>query len=150
MDYNDFVGEVQHRIEAGSFGEAVRTTRSVLETLGERLTEGEATDIASPLPTEIDRYLIQVKNEQKYDRDEFIEHVQEKMNYNDIVLLTRYSKPAEVDQAEIVYRIKAVMALLAEEAPGGEIQDLEQQLPEGFEDLFEFVEYENPPWEQQN
>lgn len=148
MDYNDFVGEVQHRIEAGSFGEAVRTTRSVLETLGERLTEGEATDVASPLPTEIDRYLLQVKNEQKYNRDEFIERVQEKMNYNDILLLTRYSKPAEVDQAEVVFRTKAVIALLAEEVPGGEIQDLEQQLPEEFEELFEFIEFENLPWEQ--
>jgi len=62
MNYEEFIGEIQHRIRQGTQREAVRTARSVLETLGERLTEGEATDLASPLPMEIDRYLIQVEN----------------------------------------------------------------------------------------
>ncbi len=53
--YNDFLGTVQHRIEAGTQAEAARTTRAVLETLGERLTVGGATDVAGPLPMEIDR-----------------------------------------------------------------------------------------------
>jgi len=43
-----FIGQVQHRLEYGQFGHAVRTTRAVLTTLGERIQEGEATDLASP------------------------------------------------------------------------------------------------------
>jgi uncharacterized protein (DUF2267 family) len=148
MNYKEFIGEIQHRIESGTFEEAVRTTRAVLETLGERLTEGEATDVASPLPMEIDRYLLQVENEQRYDRDEFIDRVKEKMDYRDMLLLNRYSTPGEVERPEVVYRIKAVLDLLAEEMPGGEIQDLQDQLPEEFDDFFEFLEVEDLPWEQ--
>lgn len=150
MDYSEFTGEVQDRIDAGNQDEAVRTTRAVLETLGERLSQGGATDLASPLPMEIDRYLLDVENEQKYDRDEFIERVEEKMNYEDLRFPTGYSRPAPVDQAEVAYRIKTVIALLAEKVPEGEINDIQKQLPAEFEELFEFVDAENPPWEQEN
>jgi uncharacterized protein (DUF2267 family) len=71
--YTDFVGEVQHRIEASRQAEAVRTIRAVLETLGERVDEGGATDIASPLPMEIDRHLLDADHGQTYDYNEFVD-----------------------------------------------------------------------------
>jgi uncharacterized protein (DUF2267 family) len=37
MDFNDFTGEVQHRLELATQGEAVRATRAVLQTLSERI-----------------------------------------------------------------------------------------------------------------
>lgn len=149
MSYNEFVGEVQHRIESGEQAEAVRTTRAVLETLGERVSEGGATDVASPLPREIDRYLLQVEHGHTYDYETFVDRVLERLNYDDLDVDAAYGGPAEVDRAEAVYRTKAVVALLSERVPGGEIAYVEDQLPEEFAALFEFVDVETAPWEQQ-
>lgn len=146
--YAGFVGEVQHRIEAESRAEAVRTVRSVLETLGERLEEGGATDLASPLPKEIDRYLLQVDHGRTYDYDAFVDRATAKMTYDDLDIRTSYGRPSAVDRSDVVYRIKVVMALLSETVPGGEMADVEAQLPDEFDSLFEFVGSETPPWEQ--
>ncbi|WP_436347213.1 DUF2267 domain-containing protein [Natronorubrum sp. FCH18a] len=147
--YTDFIGEVQHRIEAGTQAEAVRTTRAVLETIGERVDEGGATDIASPLPTEIDRYLLQVDHSDNFDFDEFVERVMARMNYEDLDLETDYGRPSGVDEPDAVFRIKAVVALLSETVPGGVIANVEQQFPEEFDEMFELVDAEGQPWEQQ-
>lgn len=146
--YTDFMGEVQHRIEAGRQAEAVRTTRAVLETLGERVDEGGATDIASPLPMEVDRYLLAVDHGQQFDFDGFVERVRKRLAYEDLDLDASYGRPAAVEEPEVVYRIKAVVALLSELVPGGEIAHVEEQLPGEFEDLFELVDAETTPWEQ--
>ncbi|RBI59696.1 DUF2267 domain-containing protein [halophilic archaeon] len=149
-NYKDFTGQVQHRIKADTQAEAVRTIRSVLETLGERVEEGGATDIASPLPMEIDRYLLQVAHGQTYNYDEFVDSVVARLNYDDLDLKASYGRPSNVDRAEAVYRTKAVVALLSETVPGGEIAHVEEQLPVEFDNLFEFVDLETPPWEQES
>lgn len=104
--YTEFMGEVQHRIEAPTQAEAVRTTRAVLERVRDRMT------------------------------------------YEDLDLETSFGRPSDVDESEVVYRIKAVVALLSELVPGGEIANVEHQLPPEFEDLFELVDAETTPWEQ--
>lgn len=104
MDFSDFTGEVQHRLELGTQGEAVRATRAVLSTLGERIQEGEATDLASPLPQEIDYYVVSVDHGQRFDHDEFVSRVAER---------------AEVDEADAAFYGQALVALLAECVPGG-------------------------------
>lgn len=146
--YTDFVGEVQHRIEAGRRAEAVRTTRAVLETLGERVGEGGATDIASPLPMEIDRYLLAADHGQTYDYDTFVDRVLDRLNYDDLDLDASYGRPSNIDRSEAVYRIKAVVELVSEQVPGGELAHAEEQLPAEFEDMFEFVDVETKPWEE--
>ena len=146
--YTEFIGEVQHRIEAGTQAEAVRTTRAVLETIGERIDEGGATDVASPLPMEIDRYLLQVEHGRDYDFDEFVARVRERLNYDDLDLETGYGRPAEVDEADAVYRIKAVTALVSETVPGGEMANVDQQFPPEFDELFELTDAETVPWEE--
>ena len=50
MDHDSFIGEVQNRAELASRGEALSATRATLETLGERLQEGQATNLAAQLP----------------------------------------------------------------------------------------------------
>ena len=40
------------------------------------------------------------------------------------------------------------MALLSETVPGGEMADVEEQLPAEFDGLFEFVGSETPLWKQ--
>lgn len=131
MDYSEFTGEVQHRVEAPTQGEAVRSTRAVLTTLGERLQEGEVTDLASNLPMEIDYYLLQAETGQRFDYDEFIDRVAER---------------AEIEAADAAYQAQAIVALLAEIAPGSEIQDVRDELPGEFEELFEFVGTDETPW----
>lgn len=131
MEYSAFTGEVQHRIEAATQGEAVRSIRAVLTTLGERLQEGEVTDLASNLPMEIDYYLLTADPGQRFGYAEFIDRVAER---------------ADVEGADAAYQAQAITALLAEVSPGGEIQDVRNGLPDEFEDLFEFVDAEEVPW----
>lgn len=145
--FKTFTGEVQHRIEAGDQAEAVRTTRAVLETLGERIDEGGATDIASPLPMEIDRYLLQVEHGQRFDLQEFIDRVLDRMNYDDLELETSFGAPAGIDEAEALFRAQAVIALVAEMIPGGNFAHVDDQLPGDFDGLFEFVDADQVPWE---
>ncbi|MFC6989761.1 DUF2267 domain-containing protein [Haloplanus sp. GCM10025708] len=131
MKYSDFIGEVQHRLELDSQGAAVRATRVVLTTLGERLGEGEADDLASPLPQEIGRFLREAESEQRFSYPEFVERVAER---------------AGVEEADAAYYAQAIVELVAESEPGTEIEQVRDQLPEEFEPLFEFVGAEATPW----
>ncbi|MEF8807164.1 DUF2267 domain-containing protein [Natronomonas sp.] len=132
MEYSEFTGEVQHRLELGTQGEAVRATRAVLSAIGERLQEGEATDLAAPLPMEIDYYLLDADHGQRFDYDEFVSRVADR---------------AEVDEGDAAFYAQAIIDLLADVVPGGEIDDLQAQLPDDYEDLFEIAEGEATPWE---
>lgn len=131
MKFTDFTGEIQHRLELGGQDEAVRATRAVLTTLGERLPEGHATNLAAPLPTEIDYYVLAADHGQRFDHDEFVDRVADR---------------AEVEAADAAFYGQAVVALVAEIVPGGELDDLRAALPADYEELFELVEAESTPW----
>ncbi|MDQ2052570.1 DUF2267 domain-containing protein [Natronolimnohabitans sp. A-GB9] len=125
MNYKEFIGQVQHRLEYAQFGQAVRSTRAVLTTLGERLHEGEATDLASPLPMEIDRYLTEADHGQRFDYQEFLDRVAEREG---------------VDRADANYHAQQLLAIVAEIVPAGNIEKVRNQLPDDFDPLFEGVE----------
>lgn len=125
MNYKEFMGQVQHRLEYAQLGQAVRATRAVLTTLGERLHEGEATDLASPLPMEVDRFLIEADHGQRFDYQEFLDRVAEREG---------------VDRPDANYHAQQVIAVVAEVAPPGNLQKARNQLPEDFEKLFELVD----------
>lgn len=131
MKFTEFTGEVQHRLELGGQGEAVRATRAVLTTLGERLPEGHATNLAAPLPTEIDYYLLAADHGQRFDHGEFV---------------TRVADRAAVDSADAAFHAQAVVALVADILPAGELDDLRAALPADYEDLFELVEADSTHW----
>ncbi|MFB6120126.1 MAG: DUF2267 domain-containing protein [Halobacteriaceae archaeon] len=133
MKFDDFTGEVQHRLELGTEGEAVRATRVVLTTLGERLGEGEASDLAGSLPMEIDRYLQDTGPAEQFGFQEFLDRVAEELG---------------VDEAEALYQSQAIVALVAETTEGSEMDQVREQLPDGYADLFEFVgqSAEATPW----
>ncbi len=59
MKYDEFVAQVQRRADLKTKDEAVQAIQATLETLGERLTGGEAKDLAAQLPPEIATYLQQ-------------------------------------------------------------------------------------------
>ena len=126
MDYDEFTGQVQHRLELSSTGQAVRAIRAVLTPLGERLQEGEATDLAGPLPMEIDQFLLQADSGQRFSFDEFVGRVAE-------------IEGADADRSDAAYHAQAIVALLAEVVPGGEMDQVRSQLPDDYDDLFELV-----------
>ncbi|WP_435066628.1 DUF2267 domain-containing protein [Haloplanus sp. C73] len=131
MNYEDFLGEIQHRLELSSQGEAARATRAVLTTLGERLDAGEASDLAAPLPMEIDRYLTAAESGQQFSYDEFVDRVADRAN---------------VEESEAAFYAQAVVSLVSELATGGEMADVQAQLPDEFGDLFELAEAQSVPW----
>mgnify|MGYP006302370489 CR=1 FL=1 len=53
MNFDQFMGDVQHRARMATTGEAVRSTYATLRTMGERLYGDEAEDLAAQLPPEI-------------------------------------------------------------------------------------------------
>ncbi|AXR82632.1 DUF2267 domain-containing protein [Natrarchaeobaculum sulfurireducens] len=126
MNYKEFVGQVQHRLEYAELGPAVRASRAVLTTLGERLHEGEATDLASPLPMEIDRYLIEAEHGQRFDYQEFVDRVAEREG---------------VDRSDANYHAQQVLAIVGEVVPPGNLEKAKNQLPEDFDPLFEHVDH---------
>lgn len=127
MKYDDFMGAVQHRLELPETGRAVRATRAVLQTLGERLQAGEADDLAGPLPMEVDYYLESADSGQRFDYDEFVGRVADR---------------AKVERPDAVYYGKAVVGLVSEMVPASELEQVRAQLPEDYADLFELVDAE--------
>ena len=125
MNYKSFMGQVQHRLEMDELGPAVRATRATLTTLGERIDKGEATDLASPLPMEVDRYLAEAESGQRFSFDEFLDRVAEREG---------------VDRSAANYHAKQIVALVGEIVPPGNIEKARNQLPDDFEPLFEFVD----------
>jgi uncharacterized protein (DUF2267 family) len=124
MKHDEFVGAVQHRAELASRGEAIRVTRSTLTTLGERLQPGEASDLAGPLPMEIDIFLQDADSGQLFDYREFVQRVAERSG---------------ADVADANYYAKVVMDVVDETTPESELQDVTAQLPDDYNDLFELV-----------
>lgn len=127
MNFSEFVGQVQHRLELAEEGEAVRAARATLTTLGERIVEGEAEDLASSLPMEIDRFLTEAESGQRFDYDEFVERVAEREG---------------VERPDAAYHAKVILDIVAEVTPASEIDQVRGQLPDDFDDLFELAEGE--------
>ena len=121
MQFHEFTGEVQHRIEGATQGEAVRATRATLTALGERIAAGEAHDLAAVLPMEIDWYLTSPDHRNRFDYEGFLERVAERTD-------------STTDEAESIAR--AVIDLVAEQAPAGELDDVHDERPADYAPLF--------------
>lgn len=131
MQFSEFTGEIQHRLELGTQGEAVRASRIVLTTLGERLQPGEASDLAAPLPREIGHYIREADSGQRFDYNEFVERVAER---------------ADIDQSDAAFWGQTVMTVVAECVPAGELGEIRDGLPADYADLFDLVEADATPW----
>ncbi|SFC52325.1 Uncharacterized conserved protein, DUF2267 family [Halobiforma haloterrestris] len=134
MDFDEFTGEIQHRLELPDTGRTVRTIRVTLMTLGERIPEGAAEDLAASLPMEIKWYLTGAVKEhgQRFDWQEFLDRVTER-------------EGARTDPAEAAYHARIVVDLVESEVPGSDFQQLRDQLPESeseenWRKLFEVVD----------
>ena len=125
MQYDEFVGQVQHRARLASSGEAIRAIRATLETLAERLYGGEANDLAAQLPREIQPYLQATISGKDFDLREFYERV---------------SVREEIDLPIAIYHARAVMSVVSDAVSEGEMTDILAQLPEEYCPLFEWEE----------
>ena len=117
MDFDTFTGEVQHRLELPGTGETVRAIRATLLTLGERIPEGNAADLAASLPLEIKWYLTGAVHEhgQRFDWQEFV---------------ARVSEIEGAERSDAAYHAQVVMDLVSTVVPASDMQQLRDQLPE--------------------
>ena len=132
MNFDEFVGETQHRLELPDTGSTVRAIRATLMTLGQRIPEGNARDLAGSLPMEIDWYLTDAVTDhgQRFDWREFVDRV---------------SKTTGAEPPDAAYQAQLIVDLVCSVVPESDVQQLRDQLPESpdtedWGELFEVVD----------
>jgi len=117
MNFDEFTGTVQHRLELPGTGETVRAIRATLSTLGQRIQRGEAEDLAGSLPMEIGWYLTGPVREhgERFDWREFVRRVGE---------------IEHADPPEAAYHAQVIMDLVSEAVPPSELRQIRDQLPQ--------------------
>lgn len=122
MNFDHFVGQVQHRARLSSSGEAVRAIQAIFQTLSERLNAGETKDLVSQLPREFAIYFQVSQHSQRFSLDDFFHRV---------------SQREQIDLPAAVFHARVVLEVLQEAVSRGEIDDVKAQLPEEWSRLFE-------------
>ncbi|WP_206601648.1 DUF2267 domain-containing protein [Mycobacterium paraense] len=120
MRYEEFISSVAER--SGLFeGDAVAVTRATLTTLAERISGGEARDLAAQLPSPLQDALLPTDEEaEAFSFDEFVNRVAE-----------RSGRDTEAAEAAV----NAVMATIRDAVTEGEFDNLLSQLPTEFQRL---------------
>lgn len=123
MNYDAFVGQVQHRARLGTSGDAVRATRATLETLAGCITPGKTAALAAQLPKEIAIFLRRPADATTMTMplSHFLESI---------------SRREGVDVARAAYHARMVITVLEEAVSPGEIADICAQLPPAYGRLF--------------
>ena len=123
MQADEFLGQVQHKAHLATLGEAMRATRATLETLAERLGSDETRHLAAQLPHEIQLFLNEggLPVPERFDSDEFLLRVCAREGID---------LPLSTDHA------RAVIDVLTEAVPSGEIDDMLGRLPDDYRRLF--------------
>ena len=121
MRYGEFVQIVQERARIESWDEALTAIEATLKTLGERLTETEAAELAAQLPSAIGRFLTVVDTNKDFGLEEFYEHVS---------LRELIGQPISREHA------RAVISVLEETVSPGELREMLAQLPQEYDSLF--------------
>ena len=121
MKFDEFTGQVHHRLELPGTAETLRAIRATLMTLGQRIQAGEAKDLASSLPMEIGWYLTGpvAEHGERFDWREFV---------------ARVAEIEGVDPPEAAYHAQVVMDLVSQAAPPSELRQIRDQLPEDEDD----------------
>jgi uncharacterized protein (DUF2267 family) len=117
MNFDEFTGQAQHRLELANTGQTVRAIRATLMTLGERIPADNADDIAASLPMEIDWYMTEAVADhgQRFDWHEYVDRV---------------SAITGADPSDAAYQAQLVVDLLCSVAPDSDVQQLRDELPE--------------------
>lgn len=122
MTLDEFLSLVRERGEYDSRAEAERVSTAVLMVLANRITPGEAKDLAAQLPAPLSS-AAQPDDQRptSFGVDEFCRRVAE--------LVGGHPRTAEWDAS-------AVLSTVAEAVSGGELNQLLSQLPSGYAALF--------------
>src|SRR6056297_1114869 len=117
MNFDEFTGTIQHRLELPGTGETVRAIRATLMTLGQRIPAGNAEDLAASLPLEVKWYLTGAVSDhgQRFDWQTFV---------------TRVSEIEGSDRSEAAYHAQIIIDLVGSIVPDSDLQQLRDQLPE--------------------
>jgi uncharacterized protein (DUF2267 family) len=124
--FEEFLDRVKRRADLDLVG-AQRAAETVLETLAERLVEGEVEDLQAALPgpfrEPLQRGMVHVHGKpRKLSFDEFVDRVAHK---------------EDVSFDEALVHTRAVFSTLAEALPPKELRDILHELPRGYrETLF--------------
>jgi uncharacterized protein (DUF2267 family) len=120
MKFEEFIAQVAQ--EAGlSEEDAATLTRATLSTLAERISGGEARDLAAQLPAPLKTALISAhENAEAFSVKEFVERTAERAD-------------TDPDVADVA--VDAVLATLRDAVTPGEFDDVLSQLPADFHRL---------------
>jgi uncharacterized protein (DUF2267 family) len=120
MQHEDFIGQVQARGKLSGRSQAERVTRSVLETLGERIPDGLADNLAAQLPHEVGEHLRRTEQADgqgtgtPLDLDSFITQVTEKSG---------------LDRPQATYATRVVCEVVDEATSGAVMGKVQAALP---------------------
>ena len=126
MQHDEFIGQVQSRARLSSRGDAERACRATLETLGERVPEGLADNLASQLPRGIGEHLKRTEvyagaaTGERFGRQEFIDRVAER---------------AGVREQQAAFLARAVTEVVDEATQGGLMAKVTEALPDDIRQL---------------
>jgi uncharacterized protein (DUF2267 family) len=115
-DYERFIQTVQHAADLG-WEPAERATAAVLETLAERLSAGEARDLAEQLPPQLGAWLATDSGAEGFEVDEFLRRVAER---------------EEVDLETAERHVRAVFLAISRAVTPQEFDDMVAELPKTF------------------
>jgi uncharacterized protein (DUF2267 family) len=121
MNFDHFVGQVQHRAQLPDTGSAVWAIQATLQSLAERLDAGEAKDLAAQLPRPFQIYFDVDEHAQPFSAHEFFERVTER---------------EQVDAPVAAFHARVVLEVLQEAVSVGELQDVVGQLPADWRRIF--------------
>ena len=132
MNFDEFTGQAQNRLGTADTGQTLRAIRAALSTLGSRIPEENAADLAASLPIEIKWYLTGPVTEhgQRFDWPTFVDRV---------------SEIEGCDGSDAAYHARVIVALVSEVAPRSDVEQLRDMLPgghgsDGWGSLFELVD----------
>jgi uncharacterized protein (DUF2267 family) len=122
--YKDFIDAVARRAGV-SADQAATITRATLETLADRISGGEAEDLAEQLPEGLDDHLRKTREHaEPFGLGEFVQRV---------------TARAGVDAVLASAGVRAVLTTLREAVDGDEFEDMVAQLPKEFWEVIEPV-----------
>jgi uncharacterized protein (DUF2267 family) len=119
LDYETFIAAVEHDAHVPR-EDAERAVGATLHTLAERLSGGEAEDIAEQLPPELAGFMHDGSKAEPFDVDEFIRRIAEREG---------------VPKEDAVAHARAVFAALGRVLTPNELHDMASELPRDFGDL---------------
>jgi uncharacterized protein (DUF2267 family) len=120
VNYDKFIETVSGRVKL-PYDQAESITYATLQTLAERISGGEARDLASQLPKPLHDPLAKRQEvAEPFDVDEFLNRVWQRSG---------------LDAEQVTDGVRAVFATVRQAVTAGEFEDVMTQLPREFADL---------------